>query len=312
MEVFGTTVRKNVGIKMRDGITLYANIFIPSRKGKYPAILIRTPYRKPESGFERFVMSGYVVVCQDIRGRYDSEGEYVPFFTDVHREAEDGYDTVEWVAHQSWCDGNVGTMGVSYPGWLQYQLAKLRPPHLKAMSAISIPVELQQLDFPYGSFKPGRRLSFLFNAIAPDIRRRKKLSLPHTPEQALEIWNRYLHEAIIWSLPITDVCRYLPDGLGEYVLKWLQDPFREVWHFEKAHHEIEVPNLDFTGWYDHCWSFGHFSGLRKNGKTEIARKCSKIIIGPWNHVGLGSEKCGEIDFGPDARVDLQGIQIQVV
>lgn len=174
MKATDIIIKRNVEIKMRDGIILRANIFLPSKRSRYPAILVRTPYKKPESGYERFVLAGYAVVCQDTRGRYDSDGEYVPFFTDSHKEAEDGYDTVEWIANQTWCNGNVGTMGISYPAWMQYQLAKLQPPHLKATSAISIPVELQELDFPYGSFKPGRRLSFLFNAIAPDIRRRKK------------------------------------------------------------------------------------------------------------------------------------------
>lgn len=133
---------------------------------------------------------------------------------------------------------------------------------------------------------------------------------PHTPEQALKIWNRYFHETLIWSLPIADVIKYLPQELGRYVLKWLENPFKKVWHFEKAHHKISVPNLDFTGWYDHCWSLSHFLGLRKNGKTEIARRYSRIIIGPWNHVGLGSRRCGEIDFGKKAEFDLQGLQIK--
>lgn len=310
MESFGIIFKKNVEIKVRDGTILRANLFLPSRKGRYPAILLRTPYRKPESGYERFVMANYAVVCQDIRGRYDSEGEYVPFFTSHHREAEDGYDTVEWIANQQWCDGNIGTMGISYPAWLQYQLAKLQPLHLKAMSALSIPVELQKLDFPYGSFKPGRRLSFLFNAIAPDIRRKKKLPEPHTPEQALKIWDKYLHESLIWCLPLSDAFRYLPEELAEHVYRWLNEPFKNVWHFEKAHSLIEVPNLDFTGWYDHCWSFENFSGLRNRGKTQVARKYSKIVIGPWNHIGLGSQKCGEIDFGRNAVVDIQSIQIQ--
>ena len=104
-----------------------------------PGILLRTPYDRPKSGFERYVRAGYAVVTMDSRGRYGSEGDWVPFTVEHTGDAEDGYDSVEWLAAQPWCDGMVGTLGASYNAWMQWQLAKLRPPHLVAMCAYTIP-----------------------------------------------------------------------------------------------------------------------------------------------------------------------------
>ena len=115
--------------------------------------------------------------------RYGSEGDWVPFTEEHTGDAEDGYDSVEWLAAQPWCDGNVGTLGASYNAWMQWQLAKLRPPHLVAMCAYTIPLELTEVDWP-GGFRPGRRIKWWLTSMAPDLRRRHGLPPPHTPEQA--------------------------------------------------------------------------------------------------------------------------------
>ena len=138
----GIIVEENVRVPMRDGITLSTNIFRPDAPGKFPAIVNRTPYGKSKGGFERYVRGGYVVLSQDARGRYESDGEYILYTVEETKDAEDGYDTVEWAAAQPWCDGNVGTSGTSYPGWMQWELASLRPPHLKCICACSIPLRI--------------------------------------------------------------------------------------------------------------------------------------------------------------------------
>lgn len=182
----GIVVEENVDVPMRDGVLLRANVFRPEGSGKYPGLLLRTPYGKPVGGMERYVRAGYVVVAQDSRGRYASEGEYVPFTEEETGDAEDGYDTVEWLAAQPYCNGRVGTFGASYNAWMQWQLAKLRPPHLVAMCAYTIPLELTEVDWP-GAFKPGRRIKWWRTTMAPDLRRREGAPKPHTPAEALSL-----------------------------------------------------------------------------------------------------------------------------
>jgi len=306
----GILEEKEVPVSMRDGVILRANVFRPDAAGTFPGLLVRTPYGKATGGFERFVRAGYVVAAQDARGRYASGGEYVPFTVEDTGDAEDGYDTVEWLAKQAYCNGDVGTMGASYNAWMQWMLAKLRPPHLSAMCAYSIPLELTEVDW-CGAFRPGRRVRWWMASIAPDLRRRQGLRGPHTKAEAAEIWDEIEHGRWLGFMPWLDLPRYLPKGLAEYAEDWLRHPNRRAWKFAEAHKEIEVPNLDFSGWYDHCnGTMGHLDGMQKNARTEVARTQTKLVLGPWNHSGLGKRKIGEIDFGPQAELDLPDLIIR--
>ena len=108
-------------------------------------------------------------------------------------------------------------------------------------------------------------------------------------------------------MPWLELPRYLPEGLAEYAEDWLRHPNRRAWKFTDAHAEIEVPNLDFSGWYDHCnGTIDHLAGMQENARTELARRQTKIIIGPWNHVGLGMRRMNDVDFGPQAQLDVPG------
>jgi len=306
----GLVVERDVAVPMRDGVVLRAHIFRPEAEGRFPGILLRTPYGKPVDGFERYVRAGYVVVTQDSRGRYASDGEYVPFTVEETGDAEDGYDSVEWLAAQPFCDGRVGTLGASYNAWMQWQLARLRPPHLRAMCAYTIPLELTEVDYP-GGFRPGRRIKWWMTSMAPDLRRREGLPPPHTPEEARQIWDEIEHGRWLGLLPWVDVVRHLPERLAHYVEDWLGEPARQPWHFDEVHQEVEVPNLDFSGWYDHCnGTMAHLGLMQRNGRTELAREQTKLIIGPWNHPGLGQRRIGDIDFGPAAHLDLTDLIIR--
>ncbi len=92
----------DVPVKMRDGEILRANVFRPAGDGSYPGLLLRTPYGKPSDGLDGIVRAGYAVVTQDSRGRYASGGTYVPFTVEQTGDAEDGYDSIEWLAAQPW------------------------------------------------------------------------------------------------------------------------------------------------------------------------------------------------------------------
>ncbi len=136
---FGVVVEKNVMIPMRDGVRLAADIYRPARDGtpapgRFPALLTRTPYNKDGVASEGryYAERGYVVVANDVRGRYASEGTWRLIADDP----ADGFDVVEWIARQEWSDGKVGTFGTSYPGGTQHALAEMNPPHLTTMVPI--------------------------------------------------------------------------------------------------------------------------------------------------------------------------------
>jgi putative CocE/NonD family hydrolase len=117
---------------MRDGVRLSANVFLPSETARVPAILVRTPYGKGPDitpHYQAFVERGYAVVVQDVRGRYESEGAFLP----LTQEPLDGDDTLNWIARQPWSDGKIGMMGGSYSGIVQWKAALRNNPHLKAI-----------------------------------------------------------------------------------------------------------------------------------------------------------------------------------
>ena len=113
-------IERDVPMQTRDGITLYADVYRPDTEGRFPVLVVRTPYDKSVNMAltekDYFPSRGYVVVVQDTRGRFRSEGDFYPFIY----EAEDGYDAIEWAARLPWSDGNVGTAGQSYLGLVQY------------------------------------------------------------------------------------------------------------------------------------------------------------------------------------------------
>ncbi|MCY3766522.1 MAG: CocE/NonD family hydrolase [Gemmatimonadetes bacterium] len=304
-------VDKDVPVPMSDGVVLRANVFRPAGSGRYPGLLMRTPYGKPNGGFQRVVRSGYAVVAQDSRGRYASGGTYIPYTVEGGTpDAQDGYESVEWLARQRYCNGKVGTFGGSYNAWMQWMLAKLRPPHLVAMCAWSIPLENTEVDW-WGSFRPARRVKWWMGSMAPDIRRREGAPGPHHRDDAVEIWEDVERMRWLYFMPWLDLPRYLPEGLAGYVEDWLRHPNRRCWRFDEVHREVVVPNLDFSGWYDHCGgTMAHLGLMQKHGRTENARTQTRLVIGPWNHNNLGSRRQGPFDFGPAAKFNLQEAMIR--
>src|SRR5205823_3056086 len=129
-EEYQVHVQAGVPVRMRDGVTLMADIYHPAAPGKFPVLLERTPYNRRDAATGTVLASrGYVVVLQDTRGRFDSGGEFYPF----RSEAADGYDTVEWAAALPYADGRVGMFGGSYVGATQMLAAMAKPPHLVAI-----------------------------------------------------------------------------------------------------------------------------------------------------------------------------------
>ncbi len=302
-------VEQDVPVPMRDGVILRANVFRPEVSGPYPVLVLRTPYGKGTNA-DAYVKAGYIVVMQDARGRYASDGTYESFYRFDTHDATDGYDTVEWAAKLRDSTGKVGTFGISYDAFLQWRLAPLRPPALVAMAASSIPPRLTDLEGP-GTIRPGRRLNWFFSGMSPDMRLRSKSPGTNTRPEAAKLWEAGEGRRLIHFLPWLD----LPDDVfaaeAGFVKAWLRQPHLEPWKLLEGCREVAVPNLNVVGWYDHCNdSIELHQAIVREGKTATARQGSQLIIGPWSHVPHGSRKQGEVDFGPAGSLDLVQAKIR--
>ena len=307
---FGIVVERDVCAAMRDGTVLRADIYRPDAPGRYPALLQRTPYSKDgESCVEqgrRLAERGYVVVQQDVRGRFRSDGEFLPgFYSADHRDAEDGYDTVEWAAALPWSDGRVGTFGGSYCGWTQWELAHTRPPHLAAMIPSAIAANLLDREMS-GVLRLGRVLWWSVNTLAPDVRLRLGETGPTTVEEAQSLYLERDRSKWLWHLPLSEIPDDALSGVGRHWRRWLSDHASDHFGFLERHRDVAVPALTTTGWYDQqIGAVKHFTGMRESGMTEEARAGQRLIVGPWSHTtDFSDSRVGSVDFGPEAVRDF--------
>ena len=305
-------VDNDVAVPMSDGVVLRANVFRPAGTGRYPGLLMRTPYGKPNGGFQRVVRSGYAVVTQDSRGRYASEGTYIPYTVEGGTpDAQDGYESVEWLARQRYCNGKIGTFGGSYNAWMQWMLARSYGRRTWSRCA---PGRFRSRIRKWtggGPFDPRVASSGGWEPWRPIYGGGRALRVPITGTRR---W-KYGKTLSICGGSISChgwTCRAtcLTD-LSGYVGDWLRHPNRRCWKFDEIHREVEVPNLDFSGWYDHCGgTMAHLGLMQKHGRTENARTQTRLVIGPWNHNNLGGRKQGPFDFGPAAKLNLQDAMIR--
>ena len=303
----GITLAKDVAIPMRDGTILRADILLPGASGRYPTLVYRTPYGKHfASGgvktFEKAAARGYAVVIQDVRGRYASDGDFLPY----QNEGRDGYDTIEWAARQSWSDGNVGTFGLSYPGAVQWLAAVENPPHLKAMVP-AMTFSTPRNFFYSGGVFDGSWLDWIWLNIAPDLRRRMNLPGPRNHEEAKASWKQE-HERLENFLPLCD----LPDlkRVAPFYYKWLSHPPADLWwdwaELRNKYSRVHAAVLNFSGWYDETYgpdgATTNFNGLLAARRGEKDPR-TRTIIGPWTHGGQEEHRSGERDFGLSAAID---------
>jgi len=317
-------IKKDVPMRTRDGVTLYADIYHPDAPGRFPVLVMRTPYDKNVdmalTEKDYFPSRGYVVVVQDTRGRFLSEGEFYPF---IH-EAEDGYDTIEWAARLPWSDGNVGTVGQSYLALVQYFAATTRPPHLKAMSPVSGPVTyFENCVYRRGVFELGWMLAY-FTSLARNTLERKGLyeqqratldsyvSHPHIPMSPLKR-EEYRH------LPLRDWGERLKDGAPYFSHLLQHSTDGSYWHtmdIRRQFHNINAPMFHVGSWYDvfQYDTLTMFNGMRSLAMTAEARQSQKLLMGPWGHLlpyaVPTSKGTGEIDFGPEALIELHDLQLR--
>jgi uncharacterized protein len=310
---------RDVVMPMRDGTKLRADIYRASDRKQHPAIFIRTPYDKRlnswhHSSFLHFIdatRQGYAVVIQDVRGRFASEGQWGGSNIFLH-EGTDGYDSVEWIAAQPWCDGNVGMSGISALSALQYMTAMENPPHLKAIAPgcggmANLGVGMQPR-YSSGAVSPAVLLSSIpGNSLEVANRLEKQGQDVSEMRQAIH-WVQSNPERALNYLPLLD----LPIFKFEHMRNTWDILVRPLSQTEQdrrqKYHKIKVPCLHSAGWYDYLeWSaVGSYCKMRKSGGSAAARQNQHLIVGPWWHTVWG-DSLGALNFSPAADIQRGGI-----
>jgi len=311
-------IEKNVEARMRDGVVLRADVYRPASPGRRPALLQRTPYSKnpeaPDSQFHRFARAGFVVVVQDTRGRYMSDGVALP-----HDEGADGYDTVEWVAQLPYVDGRVGMFGGSYSATVQLLAAPLKPPHLVALFPSASYASRYDMVFQGGAFYLGDGLSWSLGQ-AKDVRRRmleptanRDGELGLTPEERKQLQTEWYRHLPLNTIEALQLRRYSP-GYFDLLQHPSYDAFWTTFDVAARHPQFEVPAYHLTGWYDSLLNgtLANFSGLRAHAGTPRARANQRLIVGPWTHARptKATTKIADVEFGPEAGFDSENLIVR--
>ncbi|MBE7553060.1 MAG: CocE/NonD family hydrolase [Anaerolineales bacterium] len=302
---------RNVPARMRDGTLLYADIYRPKGDGPWPVLLIRQPYDKTQSENlcyahpSWYARYGYLVVTQDCRGRWSSEGEWYPF----KHEEQDSYDTIVWAAGLPGSNSKVGMYGFSYGGATQLLGAVHQPPGLT-----TIMPALTGSDYYEGWTYRGGALHHAFtqswaNFLAQDTAHRwQDYQLEGNIAGAFgNAWANY------WIPP-----HFYPfigqEGLAPYYYDWLRhdtyDDYWKQWTIRSRYEKITVPALHLAGWYDVFLegTLENFTGLQAQASSEQARQHQKLVVGPWYHMPW-RHQVGEVDFGEVGRNSMDALQI---
>jgi putative CocE/NonD family hydrolase len=296
---------------MRDGVVLRADVHRPAHPGSFPVLVYRTPYgRTPAGGMSTVasaVARGYAVVVQDVRGRYDSEGDFEPY----RHEGRDGFDTIEWAARQPWSDGRVGTFGLSYPGAVQWLAAVEDPPHLEAM------VPAMTFSSPSNFFYSGgvfdlSWLGWIWNNVAPDARARRGLPGPRTGEEARAAW-RDLADPLRRRLPLRGLEEFRE--VAPYLFAWLAHPPGDAYwdwaELRSRQGRTRAAVLNLSGWYDEAYgpegAVANFRGLQEARRGRDLR--ARLVLGPWVHGvdAIGQTRFGQRELGPAAALDYDAL-----
>lgn len=295
-------VERDVPIAARDGVILCADVYRPDGDRKVPAILSRTPYDRsvamtPLAAIdpERLAEAGLALVCQDVRGQHSSAGEFYPFVA----EGPDGYDSIQWIAAQSWCTGAVGMAGRSYAAATQWLAAGERPPALRAIAPV-----VTGSDYYKGWIYQGGAFQLGFNLFW--------VHLMTAPRDRVSLAEQFSH------LPLASPPLLQRSQAGRFYRDWLAHPTDdEYWRavaINRRYTSIEVPALNVGGWYDLflAGTLENYARMRTEAATEAAREGTRLLVGPWAHgTAFGPyPDHGFKEFGSEGKLDLSAIQIR--
>lgn len=314
------TLKKNIMVKMRDGVRLAGDLYRPDSDEKLPVIIMRTPYNKNHmenckdySNPYLLAEKGYNVFIQDVRGCYQSEGVLK---STGENEMNDGYDTVEWAAVQPWSNGKVGMYGLSYFGYTQLAAAEQRPPHLIAIC----PFEMSGL-YPFSVGKTCTmntyHLMWLYaQAIGnlefrnnPEDRKlidKLKKNIEMMPEMVNHLPLREIPAAYVEEVPL------LKDFVE--ILDNIDNPeFKKRIHNPLDFSNMDVAMLHLAGWFDfaHEGVVDNYEEAQKKASTERMKQGQKLILGPWVHGGDFHHVIDHVDFGEHASGASFGVAKKV-
>lgn len=286
-----------VMIPMRDGVKLATDLYFPGKgSAPSPVILMRTPYGKEIlKGYGEFYSGhGYVLAAQDVRGRFESQGKWEPFVN----EGEDGYDSIEWLAGQSWSTAKVGMCGGSYSGSAQFFAAVLKPPHLVTIIPNITPA------MPFDNLPYERGVLLLGWAIRwTDIIENAKSS----SDIAKKVREGFLRDwhSIFNHLPVIDLDKEVLGKEHAYWREWVKhnadDSYWEKVDYLEALEELDIPVFLQSGWYD---GGNRGTKLAYSRLSRSKNRYIKMIVGPWIHSDQSSTHLYGQYMGEDAGIDL--------
>jgi uncharacterized protein len=309
-ESYEVTMERGVSAKMRDGVILRADIYRPKADGQFPVLLQRTPYNK--SGGAIFGLkaaaSGYVVIIQDVRGRYTSEGEWYTF----KHEPDDGYDSVEWAAALPYSNGKVGMWGGSYVGATQMLAAVAHPPHLAGICPVVTASNYHEnWTYQGGAFEQWFNQSWT-SALAQDTFDR---AVQKNTNALGGVWKLPLASYPLFNFSDPAAAPVTTASLAPYFMDWLAHPsYDQYWKqisIEEHFGDITVPILHVVAWYDifQGGSLRNYIGIKARGGSEAARRGQHLLVTVGGHAG-GGRKIGDVDFGPAAEFDENEITLK--
>ncbi len=289
-------VEMDVKVPMSDGVLLSTNIYRPDAPGQFPVILIRTPYGnggENNGGGHFFARRGYAAVIQDTRGRFESEGEFNPFF----HEAQDGYDAQEWAGTQPWSNGKIGTMGGSYVGYTQWMPAPMANKHLVAMFPVVALADFHEMLYVNGAFQ----LTLSGNWA---------IEMAASPEER-ESLSKQDNLKLLMHLPLMTLDEKAIGREVSFLRRWLVHPdYDDYWKptsIRDRYEDIQIPIYSIGGWYD---LFSRDNLIEFNGVRD-STKNYHLIMDPRTHGGVRENgKVGEIEFGKDVMFSTRELQLR--
>ena len=288
-------------VEMRDGVALATDIYLPAAKGQFPTLLVRDIYSNGSPAnrqqYAKFATThGYAFVFQSARGRYDSDGQWYPYF----QEIGDGDDTISWIAKQDWSDGKVGMFGTSYLASVQWLAALSGHPALKAIAPAMSPGDYyRDVAYPGGAFSLLSRARWGIGLVGG----RTTATFPVDWVGGID------------HLPIDT----LAESVGfkvRHFQDWLDHPTYDAYwkplNLEARANEMKVPALNIGGWYDVFLrsTIGSYKTMTEQAASQVARDGQQLVIGPWSHGWNVSPKVGDVDFGPDAIIAVEPLLLE--
>ena len=312
----------DVMVPMRDGVGLATDVYRPARDGKplpgrYPVILMRTPYNKTlraGATARYFVSHGYVIVFQDVRGRYKSQGHWRMLYDD----GRDGTDTALWIGRQAWSDGDIGTIGTSYEGGTQHAMAIANSPHLKAMVPLFSLSDVGRYGIRHNGAFELRFYNWVFSmgdpGGEPNLVAAARAASDPAAAPALAALVQHVPE-YLRALPLrpgTTPLKFAPDYESFLIAAMSRGGADPVYTdmgvdvVDSADRYADVPVYHVTGWYD-SWGL-QVANLNYPALRSHKHSLQRLIVGPWTHSRPEADFAGEAQFTPDAAIDLKAFE----